>query len=460
MTPTRTTILGFLVATLASIALLPAIARASPAPEPRAYLRATTFAQASQLRGADGHVVTRRDVHQRFQITYRDAARPTIQGFVDAAHRFDLGLPSNPEHPLIAARQLQTTLHSAHVDLRPLPELHLRVGRQVLASTVSWARIDGITVHYRHSNTGFFVRAAAGSRPESARFAFNPWTFEAEGDPTIRAERDATPFVFEGAMGWSNVWASAGLAFREDRAIGRAIAYARSLRVDASIGAHDTAAAHIQVGYSDHVRLVDVAQIGGRVPIGDRMTLSINSGIHRPVFPLDSPFSVFAMTPHAEHRLSVSVRDDHRRSYQLRLLARAFTDDETQAPIGRNVEERFLGQALHIDGRALRDGARFGVTLETLASQHQTRSSSVVRFRRQLRTGPALHTSLTALHARDLRSAPDAVRAGGFLLLGATFLAGRWADISLTTTAGFDTRHRASISTFALVDIHLPGGPP
>jgi len=434
-------------------------ASATQPPSPRVHAESSTVVRADQVRGGDRRVVTTRAFASRLSLTAIARDAPVI-GRVRFDYRFDGGLPPDPDHPLLAERQLEPGLAEAWVRTATADGAwSATIGRHPVVSAVDMLSLDGASFAIR-LDAGLRARAAVGQRVEFEALGMNGWASDDESDLGRRTSWRRGATVVDVSLGWTGRLASGDVHVRDEQRHADDIVVRRAvgagLRAGPTDGWHGTAVARhgLVLGLLEH------ADAGVAGPIGDHVRLSASSRLVRPVLPLDSLFSVFAMTPRRTDRLSTTITDAAGRRWVVEAHHAVLTLREDRLPIGDAIDRRRAGgrfawtSAASASGRTSRTSA---------AVEHGDRSSRVdarLGLSRRFRRGPRLTGDLVGVWRQDDRAAIASPRTGVYVAGTMQAPASRLATVMVRATAGGDSSNRARLAVLALLDVRLPNGGP
>jgi hypothetical protein len=264
--------------------------------------------------------------------------------------------------------------------------------------------------------------------------------------------------LIDARLGWSEPSGSAELHIRDERRLTDRILVRRTVGAGARVGStdgwHGTAAARHGLVFG----LLERVDGSVQGPIGQHGRLAVGTRLTRPVLPLDSLFSVFAMTPRRTDRATITIIDGRSHRWVFATHHAVLTLDEDKLPVGDAIDQRRAGGRI---GWTSASGGR-GVTVHTDASAEAGHRSARVDIRagisRLFRRGPRLTGDAVGVWRRDGRASIGNPLAGGYLAATLQAPASRLATFSVRATAGGDTSNRARLAILALFDLRLPGG--
>lgn len=430
---------------------------ASEPPQPRVHAETTTVVRADQVRGGDRRVVTTRAFASRLALTAVARDAPVI-GRVRFDYDFDAGLPSNPDHPLLAERQLEPGLAEAWVRTQTRDGAWtLTAGRHVVSSASGLVSIDGMSASAT-LEAGLRARVAFGQRVEFEALGMNGWASDDEADLGRRTSWRRGATVTDASLGWSEPMAAAEVTVRDEQRHVDEIVVRRAVgagaRIGPSTGWHGTAHARhgIVFGLLEHAE----ATLTG--PVGTSTRLGLSTRLTRPTLPLDSFFAVFAMTPRRTESLTATVVDATGHRWDASAHHAVVSLREDRLPVTDTVDRRRAGGRLAWTSAPNHDHRQMRTDV---SGEHGDRSTRVdVRFglSRRFRRGPRLTGDLAAVWRRDERAAIGTPLAGAYVVGTLHAPASRLATMTVRATAGGDTSNRARLALLAMLDLRLPRG--
>ncbi|TVQ95631.1 MAG: hypothetical protein EA398_17175 [Deltaproteobacteria bacterium] len=433
---------------------LPAAAESGP----RWSARSTVHVDLHAFRTADGERAERRRFTQDITLHATRPEGPPLRGTVRSAFTFDAGLPGDVQDPLLGERQLEPTLHEAHVQWRPFSPVGVTAGRHLLASPLGLARIDGASL-LLHPGEGVLLALAAGLRPDLARWQLDDWSHHPDGDPEGRRALGGAGALLEARAGWVEERFALDVGGRIEPAADGRTRYADGLHLGARFGSERRAHARASVRYTPLLDLVDRAEVRGQIPLGADAGVHAGGLLARPVFPLDSIFSVFPLSARSELALGGHARPFDRVRLDGSVLATAQAEEETATPIVlRDATDLGVHAGVHV--RSTRRAGTWGVQGRLTGRSDRHRATALARSTWRVGPrGPDLHATISLLQWHEPRRARERDRVGGagWGGTGATFHLGGGSSVLTRMDAGLDHRGDLGLRAIALLDLRLPG---
>lgn len=416
-------------------------------------LESTSMTRASRWRTSGDKLLTERRFHQDLRLTWLPQEGGSWAGFAHTGGTFDLALPSNPEDPLIAERQLSPTLHSAWVRWRPRPELQLQLGRQLLMSPMGLARIDGARLSLSFPGPSLELDLTAGHRPTAFAWRLNDWSFQPEGDHDRRATQEGGALLAESLLSWRAAVAMLEVGFRGERAAGGTW-LDRAIHLGAAFGRRESSRISAELRYHDLQSSLGIAQL-----IFESRERSRISGIARLswreiVLPLDSPFAIYPLGASLEASSGIRYSASSRQRAGFEILARRDSFEGSpsafalKTPTYGGLRVHYFHSAGALTHSHTLQGGISGEE-KLLQAQHHLAW-------RPPRRSMTLQTGV-ALLAADSARALVAHRAVALSLSETLSLpVGQWGALLLQTSVGVDNRPQLTFATMTLLDLNFP----